>query len=54
MEILRFIFKSFWHFLGFFMLLGSICTAIGKIGRKTYITKNYYDSDDKNKDKINE
>lgn len=36
MEILEFIFKDFWRFLGTLLLLGAIFGNLGRIGRKTY------------------
>jgi hypothetical protein len=36
MEILEFIFQSFWYFLGTLILIGSVCNGIGRIGQKHY------------------
>ena len=31
MEVLQFIFSDFWHWLGAFMLLGTIAAGLGRI-----------------------
>ena len=54
MELVKFIFQDFWHFIGFFFLFMIFCGAIASIGRKYVIDnkcnsyKNYEDKDKEN------
>lgn len=44
-EVLEFIFQDIWHFIGMFLLVGTISCGLGSMFSKTIIYKNKDDEE---------
>jgi len=49
LEVLEFVFKSFWYFIGSIMLLGAIASIVNSVFPKHTIVNNYIDKKEKEK-----